>query len=66
MIAKFPGRCAACRKPINTGDEIDYDVAAKKAYCSTKCRPVEQLDVFGKSEAEELATRLGFVDAKQL
>lgn len=59
MIARYPGRCAICKEPI-TPDVDVYDTEQKKSF-HEKC--LNKADLFSANEAEQLAARLGFVDA---
>lgn len=55
MIAKFPGRCMFCKKPIVVGVDT-YDVEIKKAFHET-CKENQPPG----PEAYTLADELGFV-----
>jgi hypothetical protein len=56
VIAKFPGFCMFCKKPIEPGKDI-YDVSIKQSYHETclENRPPGP-------EAFALADRLGFIE----
>lgn len=57
ITAKWASRCPSCGLPIAKGDEVLYDSAAKKVF-HLACEP--KADLFGGTEAETLADRLGF------
>lgn len=57
--SRYSGICNGCKDRFVAGTEIAYDDVAKKAY-HLECQPVEQPDLLGASEAEQLADRLGF------
>ena len=57
--AQFRSLCHGCKDVILPGTEILYEDAIKKGY-HLDCQPAEQDDLLGKSEAVELADRLGF------
>lgn len=60
MIAKYPGLCAHCKKPIEP--RVDhYDIASKKNYhaaCAETSQPESVHDTAG---GHALADMLGFV-----
>lgn len=57
ITCKFPSRCASCGESVAKGDEVLYDSAAKKVF-HLACEP--KADLFGGTEAETLADRLGY------
>lgn len=41
--AKFRGRCARCRYPINPGDEIGYDSKRRRTVCG-RCESESRME----------------------
>lgn len=58
MIAKYPGRCTYCGKPIKPGVDT-YDVEIKKSYHEI-CKEAQGDEPAG-DDVIRLAERLGFV-----
>ena len=58
IISKFKSTCKACKGEIPQGVEIRYDAATKSAFHPECAEP--KADLFGGTEAEELADQLGF------
>lgn len=55
MIAKYPGQCRYCHRPIEVGAD-EYDTATKTNY-HVECHESQPAD----AETYALAERLGFV-----
>lgn len=58
ITAKFKSTCKKCKGVIPQFSEIKYDSATKSAY-HPECAEPER-DLFGESDAKDLANRLGF------
>jgi hypothetical protein len=55
--AKYSGKCAACKGPVASGDEVLYDENTKSVF-HPKCVPAEQGEL--GDDAVRLAAKLGF------
>lgn len=59
ITAKYRSLCHECKGEIPIGTEVLYDETIKKTY-HLQCRPAEQGDLLGSTEADDLADKLGF------
>jgi hypothetical protein len=59
MISKFKGTCRTCGKPYPVGEEIHW--SREDGGHHAACWESASLP-FGRTEAERLAERLGFLD----
>ena len=35
IVAKYDGRCAECREPVEAGDDVYFDSADRRVYCES-------------------------------
>lgn len=61
ISAKYKSICHGCKDVVLPGQEVLYDEAAKKVF-HPGCKPAEQGDLLGPTEASELADKLGFTN----
>jgi hypothetical protein len=59
MIAKYPGKCRYCKKPIEVGRD-EYEVETKTSF-HPECRDSQSPE----ASAFTLATDLGFIEFSQ-